>query len=347
MNCINCDKLYIPFWESDIIYEEVVTFIKKGNEPPKAQLLYDTKEIISIKSYTLEKTYDKNDYSYSGNILTAYGCELPFLTEELLEGVGAEKIGASRHEAKEKGKYIIFTESPAIVMHQLKVTYRKKASDIFFSEEKFDCLKNTREILESKKPLKLFIYGDSIMTGASSSQKLGIRPFQKRLGDAFAQQLQKKFEIELDYKNGSVGGYKCTQGLENIAVNMGDFVPDLVILGFGMNCGSFMLSPKVYKINIEKMMEYIRQKNTNAEFILIATMLPNPLSPQNTIQKSFLGVLKDIAKKDKGACVLDMTSFTEKLYQRKPAIDFLVNNINHPNDFLSRCYVMKMIKGFD
>ena len=43
-------------------------------------------------------------------------------------------------------------------------------------------------------------------------------------------------------------------------------------------------------------------------------------------------------------CVtVDMTAFSEALYDRKDGLDLLANNINHPNDFLVRCYAMNIL----
>ena len=60
-------------------------------------------------------------------------------------------------------------------------------------------------------------------------------------------------------------------------------------------------------------------------------------------QPRYIGVLQEIAARRKGVGVADMTSIHRYVLDRKPFCDQSGNNINHPNDFISRLYTQVII----
>ena len=67
---------------------------------------------------------------------------------------------------------------------------------------------------------------------------------------------------ELLDKNGELKGY----------------VPDIAIIGFGMNDATLGLSIDTFCNNIMSMIKTIREKNADCEIILLGTMLANPMA---------------------------------------------------------------------
>lgn len=112
-----------------------------------------------------------------------------------------------------------------------------------------------------------------------------------------------------------------------------------------MNDGSWNINPITYQENIEFMIQSIKARNENAEIILVSTILANPLAVQNSIQPTYLPYLQELENKYEGFALVDMTSFSTDLYKLKNSVDVLANNINHPSDFLVRCYVDNILRA--
>ena len=341
------DELYRPFWKETTMFNETVVLIKDGDNLPAGNLLFAPTKIISVKDYSLTETYDSSQYSVSGNKITATSTStMPFLTTQQMAGIGAEALGVGTHVGKTSGTNILFTEGAGLVLQQVSVTYTHSGNWGGYKQSYLgNSLTKTISKLQTDKKLNLFLFGDSISTGANSSGKLGIEPYLDDFGTAVKKQLEKKYGAEVTYENGSYGGWNSYNGVQNIESALGNYLPDLAIIAFGMNDGSHSVSKESFGSNIENIMAKIREKSPSCEFLLIATMLANPESPQDTIQAGYLPVLEAIAVKEEGTGVVNMTGFTQELYKTKRGIDILANNINHPSDFLVRCYVMNIMSS--
>jgi hypothetical protein len=110
----------------------------------------------------------------------------------------------------------------------------------------------------------------------------------------------------------------------------------LAIIAFGMNDGTGCLPPAGFRINIQGIMNSIKAQNPDAEFVLVATTLANPESHFAGNQTDYLEELQSLAVV--GVVIADMTGVHRELLMKKRFIDMTGNNINHPNDFLSRWY---------
>lgn len=114
---------------------------------------------------------------------------------------------------------------------------------------------------------------------------------------------------------------------------------DLMIIAFGMNDGTQKMPVNVFMENITQIASM--QPNKDCEFIFMSTMLPNPETTFLGLQPKYLSELN--ALEQNGVCVLDMTSFHAAMLTRKAYIDLTGNNINHPNDFMARCYAINLL----
>jgi len=331
-------------WDGNTIYNETVVLVDDGTEI-SGKLLFEPTEVISVKDYTLEKSYDQTEYEVKGNkIVRTANSKMPYFTTEQLAGKNLpDGYGLSTYQAKEVGTEIVFTEGIGIVMHQIAVTYKHngKWAGITPAHQP-QYLENTLAKLQNKEEVTIVVNGDSISTGANSSGVLGIKPFQDDFPTILQNYLQNKYQSTVNLINTSVGGTTSAQGKTGVDANVNSYNPDLVIIGYGMNDGTFRVSPQEYKNNIEFMIKSIQARNPNADILVIATMVANPISIQNQIQKDYLDPILDL-QETYGVAVLDMTSISETLFETKRGVDVLANNINHPSDFLVRIYAQGLV----
>ena len=149
-----------------------------------------------------------------------------------------------------------------------------------------------------------------------------------------------KYEVQVNDYNLSVGGKLSEWGVSLMPNRLEDLniSPDLAIIGFGMNDGTLNVPPSQYITNINKIMEGIREYSPDCSIIICATILPNNVLYPNSLQEKYLEYLEGFDDFDNTA-LLDMTSFTKYIYSRKNTYSCLLNNFNHPSDFVVRSYV--------
>lgn len=337
---ISLSNYLIPFWKADTVYDEITQIIKENNESPgKGTLISKAIKIISVKSADLEKEFINNsDYIYKdGEIVLTQGSTIPFLfNKELL--FNTEKPGWSQ-PGKIPGTFVLFSEGTFFRSKQISVTYIPAKPKNWlgpvpiFSKSK---LPNTIAKLNKKEPLKVVFYGNSIETGANSSNFQHQSPYMPSWPKLIIYNLRKSYGSQVNFSNKSVGGKLAKWGEDSVSKLILPENPDLVIIGFGMNDGSFNVPPDKFKNDIKGIIIPILAKNAKAEFILIAPMLANPKAIQNQIQAQYKEELDKLAKT--GIVVADLTGVTKELLKHKNYQDLTGNNINHPNDYLARWY---------
>ncbi len=118
--------------------------------------------------------------------------------------------------------------------------------------------------------------------------------------------------------------------------------PDLAIIAFGMNDAGGADMGKV-AANVRGMMDAIKAAAPEAEFILVAPMLPNAdwdaMKMENfpLIRRALAGLC------GKGAVLADLTSVWTDLLKRKSFFDLTGNGLNHPNDYGHRIYAQTIL----
>jgi len=336
---------FAPFWEDQTIENEPVVLVKNSETGEiSGTLLFAPDEIICVKDYTLDKTYDPTEYTFKGNVIKATAAsKMPFMTEAQLKGEDGENYGWAPYTGTE----LAFTEGVGLVMKQVNVTYKHSGSWTVRPTYQGEDLPNVRAKLLAKEEVNIFVYGDSISTGANSSGKLGIKPFLPKYDEGVRMQLEAKFGGTVNCFNGSFGGWRSADGLTNInaalPTAMGTKVPDLAIVAFGMNDGSWNVGADSYQDNMLRIISAIRDYAPDCDIIIISTILANPISPQNTAYTpTYLAKDIELANMVERCAHVDMMTFSKELYKNKKGVDILANNINHPNDFLVRSYVMNI-----
>lgn len=344
-----------PFWASGFIYNESLTMTEGENGAIEAPLMFQPECILTVRSATLENLYEEGkDWVFrDGKICLVPGSAIPFFTKEQLYPAAKWKDKFFPHYGAEG--YILFEEGNYFHRHQIAVTYtcKKGQWDGLIPQYAGNQLSRTIRCLRRGKQLKMVLFGDSISAGYNASSfGDGAPPYLPCWGEMIAEGLRDHYAAEVEFMNPSVGGMTSQWGMENAEKLVAQHEPDLVLIGFGMNDGTNQTPPEKFRQNIQAIMDTVRHANPDAEFILIATIVPNKEAGVDRDhsfwgeQVNYLPQLKEICK-TKQAALADMTTLHLDLLKRKRFIDMTGNNVNHPNDFLSRWYaqfILAMLK---
>jgi len=342
---IDLKKYNKPFWKTDTIVDETVQVIKE-NDLLTGKLLFKTKDILSVKAANFTKEFIRGeDWDFKdGRLVIGPQSTIPFIKKEDLF-FKTYKPGFSM-DGKVKGTYVLFTEKPFFSGLQIAVTYVKA------KEEKWqgpipsfanNSLPNTIAKLNNRESLKVVFYGNSIEAGYNTSNLMNTAPYMPTWPELIIYNLRQQYGPQITFSNQAIAGKLASWGVEQVSTKVIPEKPDLVIIGFGMNDGSANIPVDKFRANIDEIIKAVTAQKTDAEFILIAPMLPNPDAVQSGIQSSYKAELDKLAKK--GIVVADMTGVHAELLKHKIYQDMTGNNVNHPNDYLARWYA-QIILGF-
>ena len=158
--------------------------------------------------------------------------------------------------------------------------------------------------------------------------------------------IEEKFSANVTAVNKAVGGWSVKNGVENfknvlLELSMGI---DLLVLAFGMNDG--FTDTEVFKEKTLEMCQDFLKVNPNGEIILVSTMQPNQESATWVKNQGlFEEVLLEVENEYNCIAVAPVNSVFKALEKEhfKITRDWLVNNINHPNDFGVRIYAQTLL----
>lgn len=358
------------FWNSNTIEDESVMLVSKQGGLPRGNLIFAPTKVIKVISYSLEEKeklwIEGVDYVIKDNTIIALHRNVPHLTD--MEVTGEEKIDGldySSIPSMTKGLFLPFTESFELLYRQVYITYEYDEKWMHsFPIFAGDKLKNTYEKLVNQEELNIFVYGDSISTGANSTGYLKVYPFKPSWPELVVENLGQSYGGKINLTNKSVGGWTSENaimstesigwiegkqisraGIKATLASMPDYQPDLVILGFGMNDATMGIDHDTYKAYMKKIISNIRERNSQCEFILIGTMLANPMARnQSKDQISYYKVLEEIAAQDTGISTVNLGEMHQSLLEEgKEYMDLTSNNVNHPNDFMAKIYAMNIL----
>jgi lysophospholipase L1-like esterase len=330
-----------PIWDGGIITDEsIMPVYKKGQSGELAiRLMNDISRVISVKTATLETTFTEGrDYFVRDRMLV-----IPEDSKIRIMPWEEYNIAEDNHFACKEGGFLLFGEGNSFHKLQYSVTY-ESASNCFdgkYRPEKAPELENSRSLLNGEG-LKLAFYGDSITYGCNASGLgAGVPPYMPIYPLLVAETLRLGGH-KVHYYNPSIGGKSTPWGKEKASYYFDSFKPDLTVIAFGMNDGTGKLPPETFINNIRDIILSIRRVNSDAEFILVSTTLPNPLSYFVGFQEDYQLPLSALAKEE-GCAFLDMTEIHRTLLSRKDYHHMTGNNINHPSDFLARVYAQGIL----
>jgi len=330
-----------PLWNTDTVREESVLMVRDEQGRAEAPLLFVPDEIVRVENLAKGEVYEEGrDYVVrDGNIVLTEGSRIfSFGPEELFP------------ENPEPGSFFpmpggnsLFHEGSFFIERQISVTYRcKNGQWMGILPEKADgTLARSFGLLRSGKPFKWVLFGDSISAASNNTKDLNLPPYEPGFGEMLDAWLRDEYQSDIFYVNTAVGGKDTRWAVETAEERVAAYEPDLVVLAFGMNDGGKTIEE--FQANTRKVIEKVRAKKPECEFILIATSLPNPIltDPRAKFwshQEHHLKVLSEIAEELPGVAVADIGGVHRYMMERKRFIDMTSNNVNHPNDFFYRVH---------
>lgn len=340
-----------PFWNSEVMVNESLTMIKnEDGTPAQAPLYYTPTEVVSVRDSKLSKEYVEGvDYVIEGNILKLTENSRIFSYD--YTDIYPNEMNSNTRKTTD-GKIINCTEGSYFHQGQIAVTYRH-AKDTEFVGQTYqgDKLPNTMTKLENGMDVNILLYGDSISSGANMSGKSGSAPWLPVYGQLYANALAEKYGSQVTFTNISKAGQTSKWGAENAQTLISGKNPDLLIIAFGMNDGTFGSSLDEFKTNTESIIATAKSLYPECEIVLIATTLPNEKALRADGKSLFIGnhreqpaILKEVAQ-ETGSVFVNMTSVHDQLLTNKRFVDMTGNYTNHPNDFLGRMYVQSLMEA--
>lgn len=332
------------------VYFETMMFVaeKDGSFVP-VRTLFEPDEIIAVQSTSLETVYARGlDYTIrDGGIMPAENTSMPYFKHDQYY-LGNDAAIKSFPMAEGR---LVFEEGAYFHERQICVSYvHSQGQKCPIAEDKSAKLPKVREKIKNKKEINVLFNGDSIAVGANSSgmKAINVKPHIPPFPDLFAYKIEKTHNMKVNLANIAVGGTSSSWGIEQSAKYLGDDKnagPDLYVIAFGMNDASGKIPAENYISNIKAIIAGARSIYPDCEFILVATMLPNPVlpgfsGPHAEYAKQLLALENEIS----GAAVADMTAMHQFLLEKKRYQDMTGNNVNHPNDFLARIYAQLLLR---
>ncbi len=391
------DRLVAPFWKSDVMYDETVILVATTDDDgnitalPSAKLLFKAEEILEVKQYFHQnngnqiKTFTQGvDYTYADGVITAVGTigedvfgapivntAVPYVTDKQAKGIEAfPGLGTTTGIPSSEGNWDIpFSEGYQIVQMQLSVTYRHNGEWTGAKPAyQGDALSNVVNKLKSKQTTEIFIFGDSVATGANSSSLLGVEPYLAPWFTLMANKLSRHYVAKVNLTNKSVGGWTSSNGVSFVAsggwingtyveqvgllklfeTELAEYKPDLAILHFGLNDATLGVTAQVYYQNLCRMIDCIKTRNPSCDIIILGSLIANPEAKNQSKDLTPYVKVNDVLAtriyQDANVISWDVGAIHQDLLAAgKKYLDMTGNNVNHPNDFIARIYAMSLL----
>ena len=238
-------------FEGNTVKNETVMFIDYGDVK---ELMFYADSIISVTSYDGKITYTEGvDYALEdGKIVLLEGSSIPCITSKVYYNNTESSYLSIKHDGKICNVY--WGEGTKMTMWQINVTYTHSDEWEGFTQSCYaDVYAKLLEKLYKGEDITVIFYGDSIASGANSSQFVRVEPYQPDYTKLFVYALADLFDYKvkhiitdldgtfaeniptynggdvrgtINYINSSVGGWCCVQALENVqeyVVDIADF----------------------------------------------------------------------------------------------------------------------------
>lgn len=334
-------ELLRPFWQGTVMEGESVLFIRDAaTGQAQAAVLFPIEKVLAVRNSAGDVTYEEGrDYIWKPGsreiVLPAKSRIASRLPAELRRPAKSQKYELTHRDGNGE---IFFGGRLEYAEMQTCITYRH-APDLWKGPvPKFDieALPRSLHKLNGKEPLSIVVLGDSISTGCNASGWADGAPFQPAYPELLRQHLEARYQGKVALQNLSVGGTDTGWGL-TIVDKVVEPKPDLVIVAFGMN-DSAGRPAKEYQANIRALLDKIRERLPEAEFILVASMLGNRdwTRLKHEVFPQYRDALRELC--EPGVALADLTSIWTGFLELKRDWDQTGNGVNHPNDFGHRVY---------
>ena len=342
------DKYTKYYWNSDVIYNESVMPLRNEDDSMSPiGLMYNAAKILEVRSADLQTLYaeDKDYKLEEGKLVIPEGSAIK--TVAYRDYYPNEDSKAEKIAGIEAGTYVLWGQ--CLQDWQIAVTYvHTDEWQTAIPPAQGGTLTKTLKKLQNKEHLKILVYGDSISEGYECTGYIEREPYMPAWFDMLVAKLKEIYGYDdIELVNKSVGGTDSKWGAQYARANCNREAPDLAIIGFGMNDG--YNDPATFAENILQICTTISFSNEDCEFIVLATMLPNP-NAQGFCGNQYL-FSEALRNKDFSfagtAVVADMATYYNNILANKNYYDINSNNINHPNDFTVRGYAQLLLRTLE
>lgn len=335
------EKLLEPFWQGDTIEGESMLFIRdQKTGEAKASVLFPVKKILSVRNSAGDITYEEGrDYLWKPGKRE--------ITLPKNSRITSHTPADLRRPADSQRHKLTHRDGNGEIFFGGKLEYHNMQTCITYKHDPIDwkgivptfnekVLPRTIQKLRDHQPVSIVVIGDSISAGCNASGWAGEAPFQPSYPGLLEKNLSERYQTKVRVTNPSVSG-KDTRWVLGAIDKVVEPQPDLVIIAFGMN-DSAGRSAKDYQANTKAVMEKIREKLPQTEFILVASMLGNKdwIRLKHELFPQYREALAKLCQP--GIALADMTSIWTEFLKRKQDWDLTGNGVNHPNDFGHRVY---------
>ena len=316
------DTYMSPIWDGKVIHNETVMFVGPDD---KAPLLYDADKIISVRSYDLKTEYVKGvDYDYvDGKLVLLEGTRIPYVPLSTYYSVLDPEKPYLSTMYNGQVTQTMYGDNTTMTQWQVAVTYKHSDTwDGKVVESYEDRYADFIGKLERGEDVTVFFYGDSITTGATSSQSRA--PYAPSFARMFVQYVAKQYGYTVKYVesysdadltnakpaggttypdtvfgtngtityiNNAVGGWSAETGLKNYASYVDKYIReygcDLFVLAFGMNIPGSGCTASEFTGQLEQIVSKVHEGAPDADVVLVSTMIPNPEAVSNPADTFF------------------------------------------------------------
>jgi acyl-CoA thioesterase-1 len=330
-----------PFWASDTMVNETLFLVSEEGRAASAPLLFEARRVLQLQTADGETRFTEGeDYVLgpdSRSIVALPGSRMPTTARaDLYPPAGAEHAIGQRADGE---TWLLFGEGHFFHDRQVSVTYvhddRWTGATPRFEREK---LPRTIARLEARKSLTVSVSGDSISAGYNASLFTGAAPAQPAYPQLVVAALEEVYGSRVTLRNHAVSGWRSDEGVADAQDVAGD-EPDLVLIAYGMNDRD----PMSYSTNVRQIMETIRARSPEVEFLLVASMIGNPEWSAMDVGKFARFREALMSRAGPGVAVADVTSLWQQVLAWKRFHDLTGNGVNHPNDLGHRLYAQAIL----
>jgi acyl-CoA thioesterase I len=309
------------------MYDESVFFIGAEGASSTASLLFAPARVLSFHDARRETTYEEGkDYELRRDERTVVrlpGSRMPCTPAE----------DAAR---------LICTDDDTFHRRQVEVTYTHAGGWAGLMPQCDDeVVPGTIRRLRAAEPVRVALTGDSISEGYNASGFLRLPPYQAAYGALVAAGLEQAYGSPIELHNFAVAGWTSDHGLADVE-RVVSANPQLVIVAYGMNDASYA-APAELAGNVSALIDQVRRSSTDAEFVIVSPMLPNPQADPRVMPRfpAYRDALAQLS--GRGVVLADLTTLWTQLLARKAYCDVTGNGLNHPNDFGHRLYAQVIL----
>lgn len=320
-----------PLWQGKKVFNEAVLMLSQSGGPATGRLMFQPSRILSVRDYGLTTDYTEGlDWLAAGqDLICAASSRIPYVRDEdLLKG---------------ELKWNSFGGKQIMVTYEHRDHWTHPLPEFLGAG-----LPNTLSKLKARAPLRVVAYGDSITHGVGASRLSHIPPFLPPWPELFVQRLQTLYyDPDIKLYNSAQSGATSTWAEKYAERMVASLNPDLVLVAFGQN-DFWSISAADFEKSIKALLQTVRKKNSNVEFLLVSTIRFDPAYTTNSqywkVVGEYAATLKGMSSP--GVQTVDMTSLSEWVYAAKKPADCL-NDPLHPDDYLARWYAQSVAAALD